>query len=63
MYWPTEEVTAVESMLTSYAQQRLGEVSRSSTCVIRRASTRKFVPGWSASHYHGVPLTLGRSPS
>jgi hypothetical protein len=40
MYWPTEEVTAVESMLTSYgAQQRLGEVSRSSTCVIRRAST------------------------
>jgi hypothetical protein len=78
MYWPTEEVTAVESMLTSYGtQQRLGEVSmefdlRDPQGAQPEVRTRLWNPDHSRSirehlvgiaHYHGVPVTLGRSPS
>lgn len=73
MYWPIEEVMAVESILTDYgAQRRLGEVSlefdlddpRSAKPELR---TRLWKPGCGTSirerligtaHDHGIPVTL-----
>ena len=71
LYWPTEEVTAVESMLTSYgAQRRLGEVSmefdlRDPQGAQPEVRTRLWNPDDSRlmrehlvgiAHYHGIPV-------
>jgi hypothetical protein len=73
MYWPIEEVMAVESILTDYgAQRRLGDVSlefdlddpRSLKPELR---TRLWMPGCGTqvrerligtAHDHGIPVTL-----
>jgi hypothetical protein len=73
MYWPTEEVRAVESLLISYgAQQRLGKVSmefdlRDPQGAQPEVRTRLWKPGDSRSvrerlvgiaHYHSVPVHI-----
>jgi hypothetical protein len=73
MYWPIEEVMAVESILTDYgAQQRLGEVSlefdlRDPQGVKPEVRTRLWSPTTvsaprqrmiGTAHHHGVPVTL-----
>jgi hypothetical protein len=78
MYWPTEEITAVRSMLTNYgAQQRLGEVSLEYDFHDQRAvrpelRTRLWNPDAGTSirerligtaHDHGIPVTIAADPS
>jgi hypothetical protein len=73
MYWPTEEVAAVESVLTSYgAQQRLAEVSmefdlRDPQGAQPEVHTRLWNPADNRpmrerlvgiAHYHGVPVHI-----
>jgi hypothetical protein len=73
MYWPIEEVAAVESILTSYgAQRRLGEVSmefdlRDPQGAKPEVRTRLWSPNAvstprqriiGTAHHHGVPVTL-----
>jgi hypothetical protein len=73
MYWPIEEVAAVESILTSYgAQRRLGEVSmefdlRDLQGAKPEVRTRLWSPNAvstprqrmiGTAHHHGVPVTL-----
>jgi hypothetical protein len=77
MYWPAEEVTAVEGILASYgAQRRLGEVSMEFDLGNPQGAkpevlTRLWDPDASRSlrehligtaHYHGVPVTLAAYP-
>ena len=78
MYWPTEEITAVQSILTNYgAQRRLGEVSLEYDFHDQRAvkpelRTRLWNPDsgpWirerliGTAHDHGIPVTLAADPS
>jgi hypothetical protein len=73
IYWPTDEVMAVEDILTSYgARQLLGEVSLEFDLADPRGAkpevrTRLWDPDASSlirarllgiAHYHGVPVTL-----
>jgi hypothetical protein len=75
MYWPTEEVMAVESILTNCgAQHRLGEVSlefdlRDPPGFKPELRTRLWNPDSGppvrerligTAHDHGIPVTLGR---
>jgi hypothetical protein len=77
MYWPAEEITAVQSILTSYgAQQRLGEVSLEYDFHDQRAvkpelRTRFWNPDSGnpirerlvgTAHDHGIPATLAAAP-
>jgi hypothetical protein len=78
MYWPTEEITAVRSILTNYgARQRLGEVSLEYDFHDQRAvkpelRTRLWNPDAATSirerligtaHDHGIPVTIAADPS
>jgi hypothetical protein len=75
MYWPIEEVMAVESILTNYgAQHRLGEVSlefdlRDPPGFKPELRTRLWNPDSGppvrerligTAHDHGIPVTLAR---
>jgi hypothetical protein len=78
MYWPTEEITAVKSILMNYgAQQRLGEVSLEYDFHDQRAVQPELrIRLWNpdsgpsirerligTAHDHGIPVTLAADTS
>jgi hypothetical protein len=77
MYWPTEEVTAVQSILANYGAQQRGEVSLEYDFHDQRAvkpelRTRLWNPDSGnpirerlvgTAHDHGIPVTLPAAPS